>query len=204
VSRLRVLIVDDDVSVCEYLVELLTPDGVEPRAINDPRAGLEHLRSGASYHILILDLKMPGMTGIDLLDQIRKFNQSIAVIILTAFPSLDSATEAVNLDVAAYMSKPFSGEEMRDTIARVARKNGIVVRAEDELHITVGARIRDFRKQQELTLKQLARRTNLSVSLLSQIERAETSSSLSSLFKIAKALGLEIHDLLGTRGPLQP
>ena len=60
-----------------------------------------------------------------------------------------------------------------------------------------GRVIRDARKTQELTLKQLARRTGLSVSLLSQIERAESSASISSLYKIAMALESRIQDLFG-------
>jgi len=197
VSSLRVLIIDDDAKVCEYLQELLTPDGCEVLSINDPNEGLAKLKTKETFHILILDLKMPGVNGIDLLAQIRKVDKDIAAIILTAYPSLESATDAINLDVSAYMQKPFSGEEMRETIARVARKKGIVVRREDELHITIGRRIREVRKQRELTLKQMGRRTNLSVSLLSQIERAESSASVSSLYKIANALDVRIVELFG-------
>ncbi len=196
-SSLRVLIIDDDAKVCEYLQELLTPDGCEVLSINDPNEGLAKLKTKETFHILILDLKMPGVNGIDLLAQIRKVDKDIAAIILTAYPSLESATDAINLDVSAYMQKPFSGEEMRETIARVARKKGIVVRREDELHITIGRRIREVRKQRELTLKQMGRRTNLSVSLLSQIERAESSASVSSLYKIANALDVRIVELFG-------
>ena len=197
VSRLRVLVIDDDRSVCEYLQELLTPDGCEVVTLNEPEEALAKLKAKESFHILILDLRMPGMNGIDLLDKIRKVDRDVAVIILTAFPSLESATDAINLDVSAYMQKPFSGEEMRETIARVARKKGIVVRREDELHITIGKRIRNYRKEKTLTLKQMGRRTNLSVSLLSQIERAESSASVSSLYKIANALDVRIVDLFG-------
>ena len=196
-SRLRVLIIDDDVKVCEYLQELLTPDGCEVVAINDPQAGLEKLKAQETFHILILDLKMPGINGLELLEKIRKVDKDIAAIILTAYPSLESATDAINLDVSAYMQKPFSGDEMRETIARVARKKGIVVRREDELHITIGQRIRAYRKEKGLTLKQMGRRTNLSVSLLSQIERAESSASVSSLYKIANALDVRIVELFG-------
>ncbi|KIG16144.1 response regulator [Enhygromyxa salina] len=196
-SRLRVLTIDDDANVCEFLRELLTADGCEVVSETDPHAGFERLKAQETFHILILDLKMPGVEGIELLEQIRKFNKDIAAIILTAYPSLESATDAINLDVSAYMQKPFSGDEMRETIARVARKKGIVVRREDELHITIGARIREVRKKRELTLKQMGRRTNLSVSLLSQIERAESSASVSSLYKIANALDVRIVELFG-------
>nr|WP_217910104.1 response regulator [Pseudenhygromyxa sp. WMMC2535] len=192
------MIIDDDVKVCEYLQELLTPDGCEVVSINDPDQGLARLKEEKdNFHILILDLKMPGINGLQLLEKIRKVDKDIAAIILTAYPSLESATDAINLDVAAYMQKPFSGEDMRETIARVARKKGIVVRREDELHITIGRRIREVRRQKGLTLKQMGRRTNLSVSLLSQIERAESSASVSSLFKIANSLDVRISELFG-------
>jgi DNA-binding NtrC family response regulator len=197
VQRLRVLVVDDDKRVCDLLADLLTPDGCEVVAINNPEDGLEKLRQKESFHILILDLRMPEMNGIELLDKIRRIDRDVAVIILTAYPSLESATDAINLDVSAYMQKPFAGEEMRETIARVARKKGIVVRREDELHVTIGKRIRDYRKERGLTLKQMGRRTSLSVSLLSQIERAESSASVSSLYKIANALDVRIVDLFG-------
>ncbi len=196
-SSLNVLVIDDDRSVCEYLQELLTPDGCNVVAIHEPSSALERLKNKESFHILILDLRMPGMNGIELLEKIRKVDGDVGVIILTAFPSLESATDAINLDVSAYMQKPFSGDEMRETIARVARKKGIVVRREDELHITIGKRIRNYRKERTLTLKQMGRRTNLSVSLLSQIERAESSASVSSLYKIANALDVRIVDLFG-------
>lgn len=196
-QRLRVLVVDDDKRVCDLLADLLTPDGCEVVAINNPEDGLEKLRQKESFHILILDLRMPEMNGIELLDKIRRIDRDVAVIILTAYPSLESATDAINLDVSAYMQKPFAGEEMRETIARVARKKGIVVRREDELHVTIGKRIRDYRKERGLTLKQMGRRTSLSVSLLSQIERAESSASVSSLYKIANALDVRIVDLFG-------
>ena len=197
VNRLRVLIIDDEPSVCEFIQELLTPDGCEVVALNDPKEGLEKLKAQEKFHILILDLRMPGIHGIELLGQIRKFNKDIAAIILTAHPSLESATDAINLDVSAYMQKPFSGDEMRETIARVARKKGIVVRREDELHITIGQRIREERRKKQLTLKQMHKRAGLSVSLLSQIERAESSASVSSLFKIANALDVRISELFG-------
>ena len=196
-SQLRVLTIDDDAKVCELLSELLTPDGCDVVTVTDPLEGLAKIKAKETFHILILDLKMPGITGIELLEQIRKIDKDIAAIIVTAYPTLETATDAINLDVSAYIQKPFSGDDMRETVARVARKKGIVVRREDELHITIGQRIRKIRKKRELTLKQMGRRTNLSVSLLSQIERAESSASVSSLYKIANALDVRIVELFG-------
>jgi DNA-binding NtrC family response regulator len=196
VAQLKVLVVDDDDSVRAYLHELLAPDGCEVVSVDDPTQVLDTLQSDR-FHIVTLDLMMPRMGGLELLHAIRRVDRDVAVIILTGFPSLETATEAIDLDVSAYMQKPFSGEELRETISRVARKKGIIVRREDELHITIGQNIRLLRKQHSLTLKEMGRRCNLSVSQLSQIERAESSPSVSSLYKVASALGVKISDLLG-------
>lgn len=196
-SRLNVLIVEHKPELCENLTELLTADGCEVLAVSDPKKAIQHLRSQEQYHILILEIHLPGQDGLELLGRIRKFDKDIAVITMTATPTLESATDAINLGVSAYLQQPFSGSEMRETVARVARKKGIVVRREDELHLTIGKRIREFRRARELTLKHMSRRTNLSVSLLSQIERAESSASVSSLYKIANALDVRISELFG-------
>ena len=195
VARLRVLVVDDDQHVCEYLRELLEPDGCGVHAIHDPIAALAHAQESEPYHIVILDLKMPGLTGLRFLERLRKVDKESAVIILTGFPSLETATNAIDLDISAYMKKPVSGEDLRDTIARVVRKKGIVVRPEDQLHVAIGGRIGQLRKDRSLTLKEMGRRTSLSVSLLSQIERAESSASISSLYRIATAFDLRLVDL---------
>jgi DNA-binding NtrC family response regulator len=196
VSQLNILVVDDDKDVCEYLEDFLTSDGYGVTVVNDPTNALESLRQ-AEYHVCILDLMMPKLSGIDLLGQIRKADDDIAVIILTGYPSLETATASIEHDVSAYIRKPFSIDEFRDSLGRIAKKKGLVLRREDELHMTIGRNIRELRKERGLTLKQMSRRTKLSVSLLSQIERAESSASVSSLFKVATALDVRLVELFG-------
>jgi DNA-binding NtrC family response regulator len=196
VSQLNILVVDDDKDVCEYLEDFLTSDGYGVTVVNDPTQALESLRQ-AEYHVCILDLMMPKLSGIDLLGQIRKADDDIAVIILTGYPSLETATASIEHDVSAYIRKPFSIDEFRDSLGRIAKKKGLVLRREDELHMTIGRNIRELRKERGLTLKQMSRRTKLSVSLLSQIERAESSASVSSLFKVATALDVRLVELFG-------
>ncbi len=195
-AQLSLLVVDDDKDVCEYLEDFLVHDGYKVQSINDPTLAVEELRK-SEFHVVILDLMMPKLNGIDLLSQIRKVDGDVAVIILTGYPSLESATASIEHDVSAYIKKPFSIDEFREVLVRIAKKKGLVLRKEDELHITIGRNIRELRKARSLTLKQMSRRTNLSVSLLSQIERAESSASVSSLFKVATALDVKITDLFG-------
>jgi len=195
-SQLSILVVDDDKDVCEYLEDFLVQDGYRVVAVNDPTQAVDVLRQD-EFHICIVDLMMPKLSGVDLLTQIRKVDTDLAVIILTGYPSLETATASIEHDVSAYIKKPFSVDEFRGVIERIARKKGLVLRKEDELHQTIGKNIRELRKTRGLTLKQMSRRTKLSVSLLSQIERAESSASVSSLFKVATALDVRITELFG-------
>jgi DNA-binding NtrC family response regulator len=196
VPQLSILVVDDDPDVCEYLKDFLTSDGYAVTVCNESPRAVEAVRNG-EYHVAVLDLMMPKLSGIDLLSQIREIDDDIAIIILTGFPSLETATSSIQHDVSAYIRKPFQVKDFRDAIERIAKKKGLLLRREDELHATIGRTIRELRKARGLTLKQMARRTNLSVSLLSQIERAESSASVSSLFKVATALDVRITELFG-------
>jgi DNA-binding XRE family transcriptional regulator len=103
----------------------------------------------------------------------------------------------MKMDAVDYLKKPFNPEEFRVVVDRVMRKKGLLRSPEENLHRVIGETIRNLRKDRNLTLKQMARRTGLSVSLLSQIERAESSASISSLYKIAVALDARIRDLFG-------
>ena len=196
VPQLAILVVDDDPDVCEYLQDFLTSEGYSVTVLQDPTKTLETLRKD-EFHVVVLDLMMPKLSGIDLLGQIRSTDDDIAIIILTGYPSLETATSSIEHDVSAYLRKPFSLDEFREAISRIAKKKGLILRREDELHATIGRSIRELRKARGLTLKQMSRRTKLSVSLLSQIERAESSASVSSLFKVATALDVRITDLFG-------
>src|SRR5258706_9975677 len=139
-APLNILVVDDDKDVCEYLEDFLTSDGYKVSCINDPTQAIDAMRE-TEFHVAILDLMMPKLSGIDLLNQIRKVDDDIAIIILTGYPSLESATASIEHDVSAYIRKPFSIDEFREAIGRIAKKKGLVPRREDGLHMTIGRNI---------------------------------------------------------------
>jgi two-component system, OmpR family, response regulator len=192
----KILIVDDDKAICEYMQTLLERDGFQVKALSDPTGVEEEVRHGG-YHLIILDLMMPKLDGIEVLRRVRKLDTDIAVVIFTGFPNLESAVASMKLDAVDYIKKPFNVDEFREVISRVMRKKGLARTPEEQLHKVIGDTIRNLRKEKDLTLKQMSRRTGLSVSLLSQIERAESSASISSLYKIAIALESRIQDLFG-------
>jgi DNA-binding NtrC family response regulator len=193
---MRILIVDDDRAICDYMQTLLERDGYHVKTLSDPTSVTPELKKN-DYHLVILDLMMPKRDGIEVLREIRKHDKDIAVVIFTGYPNLDTAVASMKLDAVDYIKKPFNVDEFRAVIARVMRKKGLSLTPEEELHKVIGDTIRTYRKDKNLTLKQMARRTGLSVSLLSQIERAETSASISSLYKISVGLQVKIRDLFG-------
>lgn len=196
VPSVRILIVDDDKAICDYMQTLLEKDGFIVKTLSDPTLVEDEVRTG-DYHVMILDLMMPKLDGIEVLKRVRAVDSDIAVVIFTAHPNLDSAVASMKLDAVDYLKKPFNVDEFRDVLARVMKKKGLARTPEEQLHKIIGDTIRTMRKDKELTLKQMSRRTGLSISLLSQIERAESSPSISSLYKIAIALDSKIQDLFG-------
>ncbi len=196
VSPMRVLVVDDDREICDFMETFLAKDGLDVTTLSDPERAPDEVKNGG-YHLVILDLMMPKLDGVEVLQRIRKVDSDIAVVIFTGFPSLETAVQSMKLDAVDYLKKPFDPDDFREVVSRVMRKKGLLRSPEENLHRVIGETVRNLRKEANLTLKQMARRTGLSVSLLSQIERAESSASISSLYKIASALDVRIQDLFG-------
>jgi DNA-binding NtrC family response regulator len=193
---LKVLVVDDDEAIREYMETFLTKDGYEVKTLADPEDAPAEVKNGG-YHLVVLDLMMPGLDGVQALEKIRKVDDDVAVVIFTGYPSLETAVQSMKLDVVDYLKKPFNPDEFRAVVERVVAKKGLLRTPEEQLHRVIGETIRNLRKERDLTLKQMSRRTGLSVSLLSQIERAESSASISSLYKVATALDVRVSELFG-------
>jgi DNA-binding NtrC family response regulator len=190
-KKVRILIVDDDPDVCEYLQKFLSKDGYDVTTLVNPARALDELKN-KPYQIIILDLKMPGMSGEELLRRIRAVDSDICIIIYTGYPSVDSAVDTMKQQVFDYIKKPFNIDDFRAVIRKAIEERGLIITPEARLNQEIGNKIRTLRKKKNLTLKKLANRTGLSVSLISQIELAKTSASVSTLYKIASALGIKI------------
>jgi len=105
-SRPRILVVDDESSIRDLLAKTLALAEYDVDTAPDGRAALERLRM-YSYDLLIADLKMPGIDGLTVIREAKRFKADLPVIIITGFSTESSAIEAVNLGVAGYLTKPF-------------------------------------------------------------------------------------------------
>jgi DNA-binding NtrC family response regulator len=191
---IRILVVDDDQDSCELVEKILKKEGYRVSSLTDGRKVEEELRKNDT-HLAIVDLKMPDISGLDVVEMIRHQDSDCAVILMTGYATLDSAVSALRGGVVDYLRKPVREDELLGAVRRALAAKGLALLPEEELHRNIGSAIRDLRKKRTLTLKQLAKRTGLSVSLLSQIERAESSASVTSLYKIAHALKIRLPEL---------
>ena len=123
--KVNILIVDDEEIVRESLASWLGEDGYEVAAAeNGPRA-LERLPE-KDWNLAMVDLKMPGMDGIQLMDEIRKIKPETIVIIMTAYATVDSAVQAMKKGAYDYIVKPFNPEDLSLTIRKIIEHQKLV------------------------------------------------------------------------------
>jgi excisionase family DNA binding protein len=106
--RQRVLVVDDEASIRDLLSKTLALAEYDVDTASDGVTALDRLRERrGAYDLMIADLRMPGMDGLQLIREVKQINANLPVIIITGFSSESTAIEAVNLGVAGYLTKPF-------------------------------------------------------------------------------------------------
>ncbi|MEW5702495.1 MAG: sigma-54 dependent transcriptional regulator [Candidatus Zixiibacteriota bacterium] len=108
----RILVVDDEHSLCEMMRIMLTKEGYDVDTELSGRKAIERL-SGRHYDLVIADLKMPEMSGLELLDRAREKENDLPVIVMTAFASVDTAIEALKKGASDYITKPFKIDEIK-------------------------------------------------------------------------------------------
>jgi two-component system, NtrC family, response regulator AtoC len=123
-SRSTVLIVDDERTLARAMKAFLAEAGYEAELAGDGEQALE-LLPRLRPDVIFADVRLPGMSGIDLLRRIREFDPAIPVIIMTAYGTIEGAVEAVKLGAFDYMKKPVDLEELR-LLADRARENAIL------------------------------------------------------------------------------
>lgn len=128
----RILIVDDQEMMRDSLAGTLIRQGHEIVACADGAAALERLGAPGRFDLLITDLKMPHMTGMELLAEARKIRSDLPVILMTAFATVQTAVQAMKLGAYDYIQKPFDAEEIKLLVertldhSRLIRENAVL------------------------------------------------------------------------------
>ena len=114
-SKHKVLIVDDQNGIRILLVEVFSSEGYETFQAANGKAALEIVKMHAP-DLALLDMKIPGMDGLEILKHIKQMNPDIKVIMMTAYGELDMIKEATDLGALMHFTKPFDIDEMRQAV----------------------------------------------------------------------------------------
>jgi len=122
--KARTLICDDEAEILSYLRKILVAKGVGVETFTTGSSLLHYLEHvpTADIDLILLDIKMPDMDGIKVLEQIRKRDLDIPVLIMTAFASIDSAVEAIRLGAYDYATKPFPKEKVFGALEHIMER----------------------------------------------------------------------------------
>ncbi len=120
-----VLLVDDDASQRKVIEFWLQEEGYTTLATGDGKAALRILEE-RSPHLVIADIRMPGMDGLELLSRIRAIDEDTPVILMTAFGTVNNAVEAMKLGAADYLLKPLNSDELKLIVRRALERQDLL------------------------------------------------------------------------------
>jgi len=172
-ERTHILVVDDEEIVRESLAGWLAEDGYRVETAADGAAAIEKVQT-ARWSILLVDLKMPGMDGLQVLEEVRRIQPETAVVIMTAYATVATAVTAIRLGAYDYLVKPFEPEEVSLMIQKIVNQQALV--RETEVLRKVLKREHRFRDlvskspamQQIFTLARAAARSQSTVLVLGE------------------------------------
>jgi len=138
----KIVVVDDEQHMVDFLKQALTRKGYETVAFTDGNAALEYLDANEA-DLLLTDYKMPKMLGIELIQEVKSAFPKVGVIMMTAYGTIESAVKALKLGAADYITKPFSIEDIYESIetyfkSLVRKETNVSVRGEDRFGELIG------------------------------------------------------------------
>jgi len=127
---MNILIIDDEQIICDGCQLVLCDEGHSVKFRTTGRTGLEAVREG-HYDVLLLDMKLPDIDGVEILRTVRNQKPDIYVIVMTGYSSVRDAVDAMQLGAIDYLPKPFSEDELVRAVRGVIEKKRLVIVGED-------------------------------------------------------------------------
>ena len=143
----RILVVDDEIKACTFLAEIFSRAGLDVRFAHNGLAALK-LAESEDFSAAIVDLKMPGLSGIETIGFLKEIDSDMEVIVFTGYPSLDSSLAAIKHHVFAYISKPADRYVIVGLVARALERRRLIV---ENRHLVEQLRIERDRLHEEVS-----------------------------------------------------
>lgn len=124
-AKAKILIVDDDAGVVEWLAEMLEEDGYAATRCTSPLQALQWLQAGSVWDLIISDLQMPELRGTEFLAEVLRHRPGQLVLLITAFGSIDLAVQAVRAGACDFLAKPFQFEQLQLAVERALRERSL-------------------------------------------------------------------------------
>jgi len=121
-----ILIIDDEESLCDSCSQVYVKDGYSVDIARDGVTGLEKVKV-LNPDLVLVDLKMPGMSGMEVLEEIKKINPEIVSVVITGYATVDSAVEAMKKGAYDFLPKPFTPDELRVITKRALEKRETLI-----------------------------------------------------------------------------
>jgi len=118
----KILVIDDESIIRRSCERILAPDGFDVKSVPSGRDGIALLEQEA-FDLILLDLKMPDMDGIDVLKEIMRVRPGAKVIIVSGYSTPETAAEAIELGASAYINKPFTPGILIDAVNKAIRED---------------------------------------------------------------------------------
>lgn len=117
----RILIIDDEKNIRNTLSHSLKNDQYEVDTAVNGEDGIKKFKKD-NYDLVLIDMKMPGIDGIETLSKLKEINQQVEVIMITAYGTIETAVESMKLGACEYLRKPFSPKEIREIVIQVLER----------------------------------------------------------------------------------
>ena len=127
----RILIIDDEPVVADVLGTLLRKEGHEVVVAQDAATGRREVESGAPFDAVLLDVMLPDADGLDVLRWFHERQPDTAVLMITAFGTVENAVTAMKLGAFHYLTKPFKNEEVRALVGQALRTSQLAAEVKD-------------------------------------------------------------------------
>jgi len=136
IAKQRILVVDDEKLACDSCRDILSEEGFDVETTLSARDGLRRLDS-ERFDVLLADLRMPDIDGTELIQRAVEKVPNLLVIVITGYPSVDSAVKTLKLGAVEYLPKPFTPDELMSAVKSAIEKKGQLLRPEPEGEVVV-------------------------------------------------------------------